>query len=158
MNNIKLILVGIIVLINSVLAGSHPNCSVDIDDITFGVYDPFEKHIKRTYTTLTVRCSHGIHKSGASFTISIVGGNSNNPLRRYMYSPSKNDRLYYNLYHRNCVLGDGTGGTCKINVTISPKKNSYSEVQYIITGVIPPMQNVSAAHDYQDSLTVIVEY
>ncbi|WP_293446142.1 spore coat protein U domain-containing protein [Persephonella sp.] len=158
MGKIKSTVIGLLIIVNTVVAGNHPNCSVDIEDIIFGTYDPFDKHIKRTYTTLTVRCSHGMHKSGASFSISVVGGNSSNPQTRYLYSPSKNEKLYYNLYYRNCVLGDGTGGTCKINVNIPPKKNCYSEVQYIIVGVIPPMQNVSAAHDYQDNLTVIIEY
>ncbi|WP_457625650.1 spore coat protein U domain-containing protein [Persephonella sp.] len=131
------------------------NCTADMEDLYFGNYNPFEPAVKRTYGILRVSCSSS---GNVFFSVKVIGGNSSDPERRYLYSPSTGSKLYYNLYYRGCILGDGTGGSCVISGRVKKMHGSHGESRYSIVGVIPPMQNVSAANDYQDTLTVIIEY
>ncbi len=131
------------------------SCTAEMEDIYFGNYNPFETTVKRSFGYLKVRCSGN---GTAYFSVKIIGGNSKNPSRRYLLSPSTRGKLFYNLYYHSCIWGSGGDGTCSINSSITVDTTGFSEKVFTITGVIPPMQNVSAANDYQDILTVIIEY
>ncbi|WP_457621081.1 spore coat protein U domain-containing protein [Persephonella sp.] len=135
----------------------HSTCSAEIEDLYFGNYDPFELSVKRVPVLLTVTCSG--HKP-ISYTIKLVGGNSGSPKDRYLFSPSTEDKLYYNIYiDGGCVFGDGTGDSCVISGTAQLKHHAgIQEVKYTVVGVIPPLQNVSAANDYRDTLIIQIEY
>ncbi|SNZ07932.1 Spore Coat Protein U domain-containing protein [Persephonella hydrogeniphila] len=132
------------------------SCSADMENIYFGNYNPFEPVVKRAYGTLRLSCSSS--SANIFFSVKVIGGNSPDPAKRYLYSPSTDSKLYYNLYYKNCVLGDGTNGTCVISGRIGKKHGMCRNSNYFIVAIIPPMQNVSAASDYQDHLTVIIEY
>ncbi len=135
----------------------HSNqCSVHVKSLNFGTYNPLEMVVKRVPLQVNVRC---FSDKPFSFVIKLIGGNSSNPMERYLYSPSKNGRLYYNLYYNSCIWGDGSNNTCIISGTV----NSYhhhrlTELYFTIIGVIPPGQDVPAADDYYDNLQVIIEY
>ncbi|WP_297455541.1 spore coat protein U domain-containing protein [Persephonella sp.] len=159
MRIIRIILISFLVLMESFAKGHHHNnngsCYAQINDIPFGVYNPFDRVVKRTYTTLRVVCNS---KNNIVFTVKVLGGNSNNPAKRFLYSASTGGKLYYNLFYRNCILGDGTQNTCVISGMTRCRKKHFTERSFCIVGVIPPMQNVPVADDYQDHLTVIIEY
>ncbi|WP_456384177.1 spore coat protein U domain-containing protein [Persephonella sp.] len=129
------------------------SCTAEVEDLNFGSYNPFETEIKRIPFGIVVRCDEHTR-----FTIKIIGGNSSNPVKRYLYSPSKDSKLYYNIYYNNCPVGDGTGGSCVINGMTTRSHHGLRAVTFTLLGVIPPHQNVPAAYDYQDTLEVIIEY
>ncbi|WP_041530859.1 MULTISPECIES: spore coat protein U domain-containing protein [Persephonella] len=141
----------------AVVKGGHSTCTADIEDLPFGNYDPFEVSVKRVPALLTVRCSG--HRP-VTYTVKLLGGNSPDPTKRYLYSPSTDEKLYYNIFiNGGCVFGDGTGGTCVISGTVQPKHHGgVQEVKHTVIGVIPPMQNVKAANDYRDALIIQIEY
>lgn len=142
----------------AVVKGHHSStCTADIEDISFGSYDPFDISVKRVPAVLTVRCSG---KHPVSYAVKLLGGNSSDPTKRYLYSPSKNAKIYYNLYvNGSCIFGDGTGGTCVISGTVQPKHHGgISEETHTVIGVIPPRQNVPAGSDYSDTLIIQVDY
>ena len=159
MKIVRIILISLLILIESFAKEHNLNnsvsCYAQIEDISFGVYNPFDRLVKRTYATLRVVCNS---KNNISFTVKVLGGNSSNPAKRYLYSASTGGKLYYNLFYRNCILGDGTQNTCVISGMTRCGRKHFSERRFCIVGVIPPMQNVPAADDYQDHLTVIIEY
>lgn len=164
MKTVKILLVLMICFITSY---GHPHrhnhncgtCYVQIDDLNFGEYNPFDNTVVRSETLLRVKCNF-LRACNIYYSVKLVGGNSNNGFTRYMYSPSTKNKIYYYLVvNRQCRWGDGTNGTCSIYGSVSGTcMGDSKEAIHVITGVIPPMQNVSAASDYQDRLTVIIEY
>ncbi len=155
MKILKIVLISFVLWIYPSAGENNGGCYAEVDNIDFGNYNPFEPVIKRTYTTLQVICNT---QNRVAFTIRLIGGNSNNPGRRFLFSPSTEGKLYYNLFYRGCIWGDGTQNTCVISGITRSKRNLFSNKSFTIVGIIPPMQNVPVANDYQDHLTVIVEY
>jgi len=162
MNIIMLVLLFCFILSYGHQHGHHNNCGTcyaQIDNLNFGEYNPLSNNVVRSESLLRVKCNF-LHACTIYYTVKLVGGNSNDSFTRYMLSPSTGNKIYYYLVaDHQCRWGDGTKGTCLIYGSLRGNSMGDSkEAIHVITGVIPPMQNVSAAHDYQDSLTVIVEY
>ncbi|WP_457642937.1 spore coat protein U domain-containing protein [Persephonella sp.] len=134
---------------------STGSCTLEIEDLVFGSYNPFDLSVKRNFSYLKVKCSG---TGSVSFIIKFIGGNSSNYTNRYLFSPSTNGKLKYNIYYNNCPVGDGTNGTCTIAGTVNIDSSGISEKVFSLTGVMPPHQNVPAANDYYDIIQVFLEY
>ncbi len=164
MRMIKILVILLVCIIPSL---GHPHkyyhdcgiCYVQIDDIDFGEYNPIDNHIVRSEALLRIRCSVP-RTCTIYYTVKLIGGNSNNGFTRYMFSPSTKNKIYYYLVaDHKCRWGDGTNGTCSIYGSVTGRcSGDEKEIIHVITGIIPPMQNVPVANDYQDHLTVIIEY
>ncbi|WP_456401951.1 spore coat protein U domain-containing protein [Persephonella sp.] len=140
------------------IGGHHhgsSSCYIEVDDLNFGEYNPFDINPKTVPANLKITCR--AHHS-VNFSIKLIGGNSSDPNKRYLFSTSTGDKLYYNLYIDNCVFGDGLGSTCVISGRLRSHHSAPVERIYTILGVIFPMQNVKAGGDYRDTLIIQLEY
>ncbi|MBK3332082.1 fimbrial major subunit CsuA/B family protein [Persephonella atlantica] len=138
--------------------GSNVECILEIEDLNFGDYYPLEDSHLRTEALMKVKCSSA-HGGAITYKIKLLGGNSPNPKRRFMYSAKTGAKIYYNIFTpHSCVWGDGSNGTCTIDDVIVIQ-NTSNEKAYLIRGILYGGQkDVHVADDYQDTLTVIIEY
>ena len=97
------------------------NCFFQVDptNIVFGTYSVFGAGSLTGTSPYSIRCSPNT-EAVLTFT---TGSNSSNYSPRYMANGGS--VLPYNLYDdaaNAVVLGDGTGGTLKIDLTAGPKE------------------------------------
>lgn len=122
----------------------------------FGNYDPFEVSVKRVPALLTVRCSG--HRP-VTYTVKLLGGNSPDPTKRYLYSPSTDENYITTYLLTGMCLRRRYRRNMRNIRTVQPKHHGgVQEVKHTVIGVIPPMQNVKAANDYRDALIIQIEY
>ena len=141
-------------LIFSPILGASANCSVSMDPIYFGNYNPFSGADVLSSSRIYVMCDSKI-----SYVIRVRTGDSGTPLFRNMTNmiyPEKNTPLKYSLFvdsGRSIIWGDGTGVTQFHQATTSP---NVSE-NVVIYGKIYKSQNVYKG-SYRDTIMIDLEY
>lgn len=121
------------------------DCTVNVTDLIFGVYNPEED--ERGSTIIYVRCT-----PGAAAAISLSAGNSGNPLLRHMSGP---DNLRYQLF-RDIALSDPIDTTTPVFV-LGSLENDGQMFPFPVYGEIPRGQAVRAGN-YADIIRVTVQF
>ena len=121
------------------------DCSVNVTDLNFGVYD--SESDERGSTIIYVRCT-----PGSAAAISLSAGNSGNPQLRFMSGP---DNLRYQLF-RDIALNDpiDTTGTAFV---LGGLENNGQIFPFPVYGEIPRGQAVRAG-SYADIIRVTVQF
>lgn len=122
-----------------------PRCSVNVQSVNFGAYDPFSNSPHDITAVVSVSCTAVI-----PFQISLSRGGRSYGQRGLAKGSST---LRYNLYTsvtHATVWGDETSGTGK-------KGGNVLKGNFTVYGRIPARQNVSVG-TYSDVITVTVDY
>lgn len=140
---------------NTVASGS---CHLQVDyGVRFNDYDPFESQADIGVGRLHLRCQD--KPASTAYRITLSAGNSGQFQQRYMVNSTQGKRslLNYNLYTASNHLqiwGDGLGRSAAVIGQV----NSSEIKQHSIYGVIPPRQTDVMVGEYQDTITVQVEF
>ena len=121
------------------------NCTLGVQGVTFGPYDPLSAQSTDSAGSISVSCD-----SSDTFTIALSSGHGM-MLSRQMQNGAYS--MTYNLYTdslRSVVWGDGTGSTTLVSAT-------GTGATYAVYGRIPPAQNLPAG-TYNDSIIVTLMF
>lgn len=125
-------------------------CSVAVDPLSFGDYNPISSSPTDASTTVRPFCTNG-----QAYTLSANGGLHGNIAQRAMQDQG-GDSLNYNIYTdeaRSIIWGDGTTGGSQ---TI-PGTGSGAQQAVTVYGRIPASQTV-AQDSYTDTTAVTLTY
>lgn len=130
----------------------NPTCSFSINNVAFGVFTPAATGGTKSSLTGTIICT----KTTAP-TLSVNGGNSGDPINRYMVGTGTNtDHLTYRIttgsIYSSPSLGDSTGGTM---VTYDPSTKNVWNFTY--NAWILNNQFITP-DNYSDTLVATVTY
>jgi len=126
------------------------NCSINVQGVAFGSYNPFNTAASNDVGTVVASCS-----GRGTLRVSLSTGQSGSYTMRYMVSATTSDQLDYNLYmnaSRTRIFGDGTGGTRTVS-----RRYRNQTVDISIYGQIPALQNV-ASGNYLDSIVATITF
>ena len=146
----KLLMIGVITPVFTASA----TCSVSLDAIYFGNYNPFKDTDVLSSSKASVTCS-----APTSYTLKMRTGTSGNVYYRYMTNtiyPEKNTPLRYGLFldsARSIVWGDGTG----ITQVFQGSTNEGVPDNIVIYGKIYKLQNVYKG-SYAESVIMELDY
>lgn len=135
----------VLILVPQQSWAAAPRCSVNVQSVNFGKYDPFSNSPHDITAVVSVSCTAAI-----PFQISFGTGIKSYRQRGLAKGSST---LRYNLYTsatHATVWGDGTGGTGR-------KGGNVLRGNFTVYGRIPARQNVSVG-TYSDVITVTVDY
>jgi spore coat protein U-like protein len=150
---IALSVVGVMVgvLCASDASAQAPSCTISSTSVVFGNYNVFNGTALDSTGTITYRCN----STAANITISLSKGQS------ATYNPRRMNKgaeiLTYNLYRnaaRTTIWGDGTGGS-SVYSRGNPPNNS--NVNVVIYGRVPALQDVSAG-SYGDTVSATINF
>lgn len=125
----------------TVTANVTKNCVVSATTLAFGDYDPTATSPLDRDGTVTLRCTKG---TAARIDLGNVGS-------RRMTSATTLDNLLYELYSdsgRNTVWGAGVNWTA----------GSSGNTNVTVYGRVPAQQDVAAANNYTQTISVTVTY
>lgn len=128
--------------------GSFAACSISIESLNFGTYNPVQKGDNLSSANLSINCLPHIY-----YVIYSNSGSSGNLSDRQMKGGNKNtELLHYNIYtntNRTAIFGDGTNGTNYITGILLNTVTLFAK--------IPQLQNISAG-TYTDILTLELNF
>lgn len=134
------------------------NCSVSVNTMSFGTYDPQDLSPHDGVGNVNVTCTALLLGGNVSYEISINEGSSGSYSSRTLQGGQ--DDIDYNLYTnsaRTLVWGDGSGGTVTQTDGYSFLLGLLISRDYTIYGRIPASQAVPA-DNYSDTLTVTIVF
>jgi spore coat protein U-like protein len=144
-------------------AAHAASCTVAVQDMEFGTYNPYSASPLDAAGSLSVQCSSTTGSTEeVNYAISISGSN------RTMGS-SLNPRILrgdgadmeYNLYldgSRSRIWGDGSSGSEQAVGTVVAQSMGTATAMHTIFGRVPGQQPQIAPGDYTDILTVSISY
>lgn len=128
-------------------------CGVSGAWVNFGIYYPGASGQLTTTGSVIVECNGEIH---AQLSLSVGNGaGASYSGGRKMTRPNGGGTLLYNLYadsSRNLVLGDGTGGSVKLDI------RGHKRLDQPIWARVPALQRTAQAGDYTDVVMVTISY
>ena len=134
-------------------------CTASNNTIAFGAYDVLSGNTLDSVGTFTVNCNNTSNQTATvTWTATVLPPGT---IARQLASASTGAAIQYDLYvdsARTQEWGDGTGGTFTISGSLSATKNrtTASALQTYYGRITPGGQDVSAASDYAQTLTVTV--
>lgn len=136
------------------------SCSLSVDDMYFGAYRPLGGQHTEAAAAITVDCiASGANTEAVSYSISLSGGNSNNPFNRQLRRAEGGMPLEYNIYldasYTRVWSGAETPGGSLDGLLTPPLRSSQRHRVY---GRIPGGQSQILPGQYLDQLLVIVDY
>ena len=130
-----------------VAPGAWPACTVSVQGVNFGSYDPFGRNPVDSAGNVAVTCDAGV-----SYAIALSSGGGPYAAR---VMANGSYLLQYNLYTdaaRVMVWGDGNGGTATVGGS-----GTGSASNVTIYGRIPASQNAHVGN-YADNVIVTVTF
>lgn len=126
------------------------DCTVTVNAMNFGNYDPLETTVAVTVTsTMSLRCT----RNNIAAVVSLSTGSSGTYTARTMRLGAST--LSYNIYGDAAFVflwGDGSGGSFRRNVTVGT-----TAVALTMFGRIPPAQNPSVG-PHSDTIIVTMTF
>lgn len=126
-------------------AGAAATCTMNVQGVNFGAYDPLANASVNGTGTVNVTCDAQV-----SGTISLSAGSGTYAQRTMSSSAMK---MQYNLYTdsaRTQIWGDGTGGSSVLSGTTTSGA-------FPVYGRIPGGQKIGAG-SYSDTIVVTIAY
>lgn len=150
---------------------SHYCLFISSNPLAFGPYDPTTSGGNTAMGSFQIKCSKGTTVPSIAMGF---GGNATGG-QRAMKSPTTSATLNYNITQPSSVAFGSApnAGTCPTTpngawtdgtnsgTTLAPSPNNFPAMAtdaVNVCGQLPAGQNVDAATDYQDSVTVTVNY
>ncbi len=143
----------------SICIGVNCTCSVSVNPLDFGNYNPFSPSLINANGNITVTCGASLLGAIIAYQVDINAGNAGNFNPRYMTNGAYH--MNYNIYTDaaySLIWGDGTAGTNIVqnNFTLSlitQKVTNHPFYARLFGG-----QTNVAAGNYADNLTISVIY
>lgn len=127
-------------------------CSIQAGDLNFGTYDQNAPGAHTANTTVDVTCT-----PGTNYKIGLSAGNSGNIAARTMSSATVADVLPYGLF-RDAGLTQNWGNDIAGGSDIVARSATPGIFSHTVYGAIPANQFVMEANDYQDNITVTIDF
>ena len=127
------------------------NCSVSVDSVDFGTYEPMSRSNLNGAGKIRADCRGG----AATVVIRLAPGRSGVATNRYMTSGT--DPLYYNLFtnaSRTVIWGDGSAGTSLVSRS---KGKGRRRFEFMVYGRIFASQDAVPGF-YTDDIVVTVTF
>lgn len=139
----------------SIVAGAQPTCVLTVNKVmNFSIYNPFNNQDDKSTGRLKIRCTG---RGSVSYALSASAGTSGTFNARELPLVGGNTILYYNLFTdsaRTIIWGDGSGSSQSItNSDSAPFTKNHS-----VYGKIPKSQTQAVPGNYQETLTVTMDY